>query len=174
MSYTILDRYRKNQLEDLETSIMSLGLQNKTAKLATNMGKSFPLSFVRTLMPTLFLVLFLSCHDPVDYNEGFGYVVGRESCNSDSTKNAWLISFVKPPLFDAEKLNDSIVFNGKLYRRVVKTFRPIQNSCLLNSRNQQGNNYCYFRFNIILPKKYSCDSSKSYNLPEISDLTSQF
>ncbi len=111
-----------------------------------------------------------SCIEPATTNESIGYIIGRESCSPDSTKNAWLISFTQPPFFDAEKVQDSVIYQGRVYHRVVRTYAPVQASCLKKSRTQNGFDYCSFRFKTILPKRFACDSSKSFNIPEITEV----
>lgn len=71
----------------------------------------------------LFLSLYiLSCNsrfpDPNFENAG-GYVIGKERCNTDTTKDYWLIDFSIAPL--PNNYGDSLLLNGTTYRHVVKT-----------------------------------------------------
>jgi hypothetical protein len=116
------------------------------------------------------LCFLLSCKKPIDYNEGYGYVIGRETCFTDSTKNAWLISFVIKPAYQSELVTDSIIYQGKTFQRVVRSYNPIQSSCLKKSQSPKGQDYCYFRFHTLTPKRFACDAVNSYNIPEITDL----
>lgn len=133
-----------------------------------------PLRLCATALLVTGVTQLLSCGDPVKAvksNEALGFVIARESCSADSTKNGWLISFIKPPLLESNKVQDSINYKGRLYRYVVRTYAPIQSACIAKSQQQNGRDYCYFRFKTILPKRYACDSSMSFNVPEITDVT---
>lgn len=47
-----------------------------------------------------------------------GYVIGRENCISDESKDFWLIDFTYFP--NTEQVGDSITLNGRLFSNVLK------------------------------------------------------
>ncbi|WP_316795518.1 hypothetical protein [Pedobacter agri] len=93
---------------------------------------------------TIIISAFFSCNNKMpyvpDYEMGKGTVIGIETCNIDSTKNAWLISFPDPSVTGKSYGND-IVYNNKPYGRVVRTFS------LPDSHKISDNKY-YFEFNL--------------------------
>lgn len=73
----------------------------------------------------LFIITFLvasSCkRDPyiVEYKNIKGYVIGKETCNTDETKDYWLIDFTYGS--NNPKVGDTLVLNGITYTNVLKT-----------------------------------------------------
>lgn len=71
----------------------------------------------------LSLAFLASCSNagPLEapYNQGGARVIGRETCNVDTTKDYWLVDFSYPSL--QKQWGDTIVFHGKTYFNVVKT-----------------------------------------------------
>lgn len=73
----------------------------------------------------LFLFTFLLCNsckpNPyiVEYKNIKGYVIGKETCNTDESKDYWLIDFT----YGSNNLHvgDSLFFNGTTYTNVLKT-----------------------------------------------------
>ena len=60
-------------------------------------------------------------NDTMDFDHAGGYVIGKETCNADTTKDYWLIdlSYVyNPPGYH---YGDSITINGILYTHMIKT-----------------------------------------------------
>ena len=55
----------------------------------------------------------------VHYNYIAGYVIGKETCNADESKDYWLIDFTY--LQDSPKVGDTIIINGSTYANVLKT-----------------------------------------------------
>lgn len=66
---------------------------------------------------------FYSCNNKepykLPYEQAGGYVIQRESCHVDSTKDYWLIDLSYPP--GQKQYGDTITHNGKTYFNVVKT-----------------------------------------------------
>lgn len=73
----------------------------------------------------LLIISFLvagSCkRDPylIEYKNIKGYVIGKETCNTDDTKDYWLIDFTYGS--NNPKAGDTLVFNGNTYTNVLKT-----------------------------------------------------
>jgi hypothetical protein len=68
------------------------------------------------------LPVFLACKDkPFEPNYEFagGYVIGKEKCNIDTTKDYWLIDFSVFPVTNG--YGDTLILNGIQYNHVVKT-----------------------------------------------------
>lgn len=69
-------------------------------------------------------LLFVNAHCKeqdyiVDFKNAKGYVVGKESCNADETKDYWLIDLTY--LQDAPQYGDTLVLNGIIHTNVIKT-----------------------------------------------------
>jgi hypothetical protein len=54
-----------------------------------------------------------------DYKNIRGYVIGKETCNTDDTKDYWLIDFTYGA--DNPKVGDTLLLNGNTYTNVLKT-----------------------------------------------------
>ncbi len=54
-----------------------------------------------------------------DFNEADGYVIGKETCNTDETKDYWLIDFTYDS--NAPQYGDTLILNGITYTNVIKT-----------------------------------------------------
>jgi hypothetical protein len=61
-----------------------------------------------------------------------GYVIGKEKCNLDTTKDYWLIDFSIYPL--PNNYGDSLILNGITYKHVVKTTQLAAQFKLISSR----------------------------------------
>ena len=72
------------------------------------------------LWPALVLV---SCSNKEpftpDYNNIKGYVIGKETCNTDETKDYWLIDFTYGS--NNPHVGDTILVNGFTFNNVLKT-----------------------------------------------------
>jgi len=55
----------------------------------------------------------------VDFKNAKGYVIGKESCNTDETKDYWLIDLTY--LQNAPRYGDTLELNGITYTNVIKT-----------------------------------------------------
>ena len=51
-----------------------------------------------------------------------GFVIGKETCNTDESKDYWLIDFTY--LQNPPKVGDTLFFNGTTYTNVLKTKEP--------------------------------------------------
>jgi hypothetical protein len=59
-----------------------------------------------------------------DYSMVAGYVIGKETCNTDSTQNYWLIDLaylLNTPVRNTPQYGDTLILNGITYTNVVKT-----------------------------------------------------
>ncbi|MCK9402757.1 MAG: hypothetical protein M0Q26_05105 [Chitinophagaceae bacterium] len=54
-----------------------------------------------------------------DYKNITGYVIGKETCNSDEIQDYWLIDFTYTP--NPSKVGDTLLLNGISYTNVLKT-----------------------------------------------------
>ena len=54
-----------------------------------------------------------------DYKNITGYVIGKETCNSDETKDYWLIDFTYGT--NNPKVGDTLLITGITYTNVLKT-----------------------------------------------------
>lgn len=54
-----------------------------------------------------------------DYKNIQGYVIGKEKCNTDDSKDFWLIDFTYGS--DNPKVGDTLIVNGSKYTNVLKT-----------------------------------------------------
>ena len=55
----------------------------------------------------------------IEYKNIKGYVIGKETCNTDDTKDYWLIDFTYGA--NNPKIGDTLVLNGITYTNVLKT-----------------------------------------------------
>ncbi len=76
-----------------------------------------------SILSFLFFICFVSCKNngpfSPDYKSVKGYVIGKETCNIDDTKDYWLIDFNYDP--NTPQYGDTITLNGTFYTNVVKT-----------------------------------------------------
>jgi hypothetical protein len=89
--------------------------------------------------PFVFIIIFPSvffaCKDkPFKPNYEFagGYVIGKEKCNTDTTKDYWLIDLSIFPLQNT--YGDTLVFNGVTYNHLVKTLELSPQFKLIGAR----------------------------------------
>lgn len=54
-----------------------------------------------------------------DYRNVKGYVIGKETCHADETKDYWLVDLTYLP--DAPQYGDTLLLNGATYTNVIKT-----------------------------------------------------
>ena len=69
------------------------------------------------------LLVLVSCNKPPfkpDYYMATGFVIGKEVCNADTTKEYWLIDIISSPS-PQQQYGDTIQLNGVQYTNVVKT-----------------------------------------------------
>ncbi len=73
------------------------------------------------LLPALFFVSSCNNKEPFipDYNNIKGYVIAKETCNTDETKDDWLIDFTYGP--NNPHVGDTILVNGFTFNNVLKT-----------------------------------------------------
>lgn len=69
-----------------------------------------------------FYFIFSSCNTKQpfkpDYSNIGGYVIGNETCNSDQTKDYWLLDFTIYP--NSPEIGDTLILNGITYNNVLK------------------------------------------------------
>ena len=79
--------------------------------------------FLSLSIVTFIIVVFLKCGNKPpfipDYKNVKGYVIAKEYCNSDSTKDYWLIDLTY--LSNTPQYGDTLVLNNIAYTNVVKT-----------------------------------------------------
>ena len=67
--------------------------------------------------------MIVACNKP-PYKPGYymatGFVIGKETCNTDSTKDYWLINIISSTS-SQQQYGDTILLNGSQYTNVVKT-----------------------------------------------------
>ncbi len=74
------------------------------------------------LITSTLLFIYGSCTKPParpDYDNVKGYVIGKETCNTDTTKDYWLIDLTYFP--DTPQYGDTLLLNGIRYTNVIKT-----------------------------------------------------
>lgn len=62
-----------------------------------------------------------SCNKPPlkpDYQNIGGYVIGKETCNADESKDYWLLDFTVYP--NSPQIGDTLVLNGTTFTNVLK------------------------------------------------------
>ena len=75
-----------------------------------------------SFFPALFGILFFTCKDKPfkpNFENAGGYVIGKERCNTDTTKDYWLIDLSIFPL--QNNFGDTLDVNGTTYNHLVKT-----------------------------------------------------
>ena len=53
-----------------------------------------------------------------DYESIGGYVIGKETCNTDESQDYWLLDFTVYP--NSPKIGDTLILNGTTYTNVLK------------------------------------------------------
>lgn len=81
------------------------------------------LNFSQSILIVAFLLFInAACNKPPSLPEfkiALGYVIGKEPCNTDETKDYWLIDLTY--LQDATQYGDTLTLNGLRYTNVIKT-----------------------------------------------------
>ncbi|MBI3718115.1 MAG: hypothetical protein HY252_05920 [Sphingobacteriales bacterium] len=70
----------------------------------------------------LAMLVSSDCNKPPyvpDYKNIKGYVIGKETCNTDESKDYWLIDFTYGS--GNPQVGDTLLFNGTTYTNVLKT-----------------------------------------------------
>jgi hypothetical protein len=68
-------------------------------------------------------LIVISCNKPPyepDYYMATGFVIGKEVCNTDTTKDYWLINIISSSSRQ-QQYGDTVLLNGITYTNVVKT-----------------------------------------------------
>ena len=68
-------------------------------------------------------LIVVSCNKPPyepDYYMATGFVIGKETCNTDTTKDYWLINIISSSSRQ-QQYGDTVLLNGVTYTNVVKT-----------------------------------------------------
>jgi hypothetical protein len=81
------------------------------------------LQTIRLLVILFIIAIFIqaSCNKPPfkpDYENIGGFVIGKETCNTDDTQDYWLLDFTVYP--NSPKVGDTLVLNGTIYTNVLK------------------------------------------------------
>lgn len=69
----------------------------------------------------IYLLSAASCKKPPykpDYENIGGYVIAKETCDTDESKDYWLLDFTVYP--NSPKLGDTLTLNGTTYTNVLK------------------------------------------------------
>ncbi len=127
--------------------------------------KSKFLAYFILLIATL-LFIYGSCNKPPahpEYENVKGYVISKETCNTDTTKDYWLIDLTYFP--DTPQYGDTLLLNGITYTNVIKT------KGLAESLKQTGMRVS-LDFKTITPNKVvtigcMATNSVTYNLKEL-------
>ena len=91
----------------------------------TNFKINFMRQKILLLIGSLVIITLLvssSCNKPPykpDYKNITGFVIGKETCNTDENQDYWLIDFTYAP--NPPKVGDTLLFNGITYTNVLKT-----------------------------------------------------
>lgn len=106
-----------------------------------------------------------SCKGPYElpYESIAGYVIGKETCNTDALQDYWLLDFTVYP--NSQQVGDTLVLNGITYKNVLKMRR-------LEPAFQQVGKKVSVDYNSITPYKVStadCTvaSPVTYQLKEV-------
>lgn len=68
-------------------------------------------------------LILISCNKQPykpDYFMATGFVIGKEVCNTDTTKDFWLINIISSPS-PQQQYGDTVLLNGIQYTNVIKT-----------------------------------------------------
>ena len=101
-----------------------------------------------------------------DYKNIRGYVIGKETCNTDDTKDYWLIDFTFGS--DNPKVGDTLLLNGNTYTNVLKTKMLDQQLKTFGLR--VSIDYRIISADKIVTSGCSVPSPVTYNLKELTIL----
>ncbi|CAN5526969.1 hypothetical protein BH11BAC5_BH11BAC5_20640 [soil metagenome] len=113
-------------------------------------------------------VISVSCSNKEPFKPPYdnigGYVIGSETCNSDTTQNYWLLDFTV--YSDSPHIGDTLILNGTAYTNVLKVKG-------LDAKLKQFGMRVSIDYNVVSPNKVitkGCTVSTpiTYNLKEIS------
>jgi hypothetical protein len=87
-----------------------------------SLNSSYPY-FSKYLLLGLLVLIFSKCNNKypfyAPYKNVKGYVIAKETCNTDSTKDYWLIDLTYLP--NTPQYGDTLILNNVTYTNVVKT-----------------------------------------------------
>jgi hypothetical protein len=122
--------------------------------------------FQYILFLTLTVFMYARCNKPpylADYTNVKGYVIGKETCNLDETKDYWLLDLTFFP--DTPQYGDTVLLNGITYTNVVKV------KTLVKELKQVGMrvsiNFKKIATNKEETKGCTVNNSITYNLKEL-------
>lgn len=110
-----------------------------------------------------------SCNKPPykpDYKNIRGYVIGKETCNTDESKDFWLVDFTYGS--DNPKVGDTLLFNGNIYTNVLKTKGLDQRLKIVGFR--VSIDYRIISANKLVTTGCNAPSPVTYNLKELTIL----
>lgn len=100
----------------MQKQLNPVGLQTQL----TDMNNKFLYSSIFFL--TAFCFIFSSCNNKQpfkpDYSNIGGYVIGNETCNTDSSNDYWLLDFTIYP--NSPQIGDTLTLNSITYTNVLK------------------------------------------------------
>ncbi len=115
-----------------------------------------------SVLSFLFFICFVSCKNNGPYSPDLknvkGYVIGKETCNIDDTKDYWLIDLTFFP--DTPQYGDTLVLNGITYTNAVKTkdlnssAKKIGEKISIDFKNITSNKIETLDCNVSDPKTY--------------------
>lgn len=116
-----------------------------------------------------FLLISSSCNKPPykpDYKNITGFVIGKETCNTDETQDYWLIDFTYVP--NPPKVGDTLFFNGNTYTNVLKTKGLAQGLKLVGTK--VSIDYRIISADKVVTTGCNASSPVTYNLKELTIL----
>ena len=122
-----------------------------------------------TYLSYILLISVSSCKSEpyiVDYKNIKGYVIGKETCNTDENQDYWLIDFTDAP--NPPKVGDTLLFNGITYTNVLKTRGLDQQLKILGLR--VSIDYRIISADKVVTTGCNVLSPETYNLKELTIL----
>ncbi len=116
----------------------------------------------RSRLVAMIGLVMVGCGLPkVDYEMRAGLVIGRETCHSDTTLNAVLISLDIHPAFS--NFGKDVSSNGKAYKNVVKTYSPEANR--LDSAKRYS--FDFYQQDVIANPTCDLSTTNTVGVPQI-------
>ncbi|TCD28616.1 hypothetical protein EZ456_04300 [Pedobacter psychrodurus] len=108
----------------------------------------------------LLILIYSSCKEKPpfqpDYENAVGSVISSENCRSIHSQNAWLVQFAEP-IAGNKTYGEDIIYNGKVYSNVVKTYQ------LRDSAKVVGKRYLFEFYLDGKSPQQECDATDPVN-----------
>ena len=101
-----------------------------------------------------------------DYKTITGFVIGKETCNTDESQDYWLIDFTYAP--NPPRVGDTLLFNGITYTNVLKTKGLAQGLKLVGTKVEID--YRIISADKVVTTGCNVPSPVTYNLKELTIL----